>query len=146
MKNASLYAKHIVIHPNNGEELENLTDPNLFDTRINNLELALSNSFKISSKTIENLKAIYPNSITLSDNSISNDEARSQALFLNFTKLLSSLDQTSLEMRFWNNDYSFKLEFRDVIFKVQKSKSECSYIRAKSFETGCKDKDFCWIK
>ena len=146
MKEVPLYVKSISIYSNNAEELEYLTDPNLHNTPIRNLEFKLLKSFNISSKTIENLKAIHPNSITLSDNSIFNDEAQSQDLFGNFTKLLLNLDQTSLEMRFWNNDYSFKLEFRDLILKVVESKSECLYIRAKSVETGCTDEEFCWVK
>ena len=115
MKNVPLYAEHISIPSNNAEKIEILTDPNLHNTPIKKLELTLLDSFNISAKTIENLEAIYPNLITLSDNSFSNDETKNQALFWNFTKLLSNLDQTSLEMKFWNNYYSFRLEFNNVI-------------------------------
>ena len=145
MKKVPLYVKKIYINPNNAEELENLTDPNLHNTPINKLELEFR-SFSFSLKTIENLKAIYPNSITLEDDSVEKDESTNQALFENFTKLLSKLDRTSLEMIFQKNYYKIKIEFRDVIFKVVESKSECSYIRAKSVEIRCKDKQFCWIK
>ena len=111
------------IHPNNAEELENLTDPNLHNTPIYKLELEFR-SFNFSSKTIENLKVIYPNSITLEDDSVEKDESTNQALFENFTKLLSKLDRTSLEMSFQKNYNKIKIEFRDVIFKVVESKSE----------------------
>ena len=99
MKKVPLYVKHISISSNNAEELENLTDPNLHNTPIRKLQLHL-NSFNFSSKTIENLQTIYPNSITLSDSSFAKNESAHQALFKNFTKLLSKLDQTSLEMKF----------------------------------------------
>ena len=145
MKKVPLYVNFIKIYPDNAEELENLTDPNLHNTPISNLELEL-NRIKISSKTIENLKAIYPNSITLSDDSEEKDESTNQTLFRNFTKLLSKLDRTSLEMYFWNIDYRFELEFRDVIFKVVESKEECSYIRAKLVKISCEYEEFCWIK
>ena len=62
MKKVPLYVKLIEIYPNDAKEFENLTDPNLHNTPINNLWLEFK-SFYISSKTIENLKAIYPNSI-----------------------------------------------------------------------------------
>ena len=148
MKKVPLYVKKISILSNNEEELENLTDPNLHNTPISNLELKLLDSFNFSSKTIENLKAIYPNLITLEADSdlFCNDETLYQALFQNFTKLLSNLDQTSLEVDF-EEDYSgFTLEFSDVTLKVVESKEECSYIRAKSVEIRYKDEDFCWIK
>ena len=147
MKKVPLYVKSIKIRSNNADELENLTDPNLHNVPINKLDLEL-NSINISSKTIENLKAIYPSSITLETESylFCNDESKHQALFKNFTKLLSNLDQTSLEMDFNKYDYRIKLELNDVFWKVVESKKECSYIRAKSVEILCKDEDFCWIK
>ena len=145
MKKVPLYVKCIYIYPNNVEELENLTDPNLHNTPINILELGFR-SFKFSIKTIENLKAIYPNSITLCDNSVEKDESTNQALFENFNKLLSKLDRTSLEMDFLKKYFKFKLEFRDVIFKVVESNEECSYIRAKSVEIRCEYEELYWIK
>ena len=146
MKKVPLYAKCIEICSNNAEELENLTDPNLHITPINNLKLRLCDSVKISSKIIKNLQSIYPNSITLSDDSDNQDEASHQSLFENFIKLLSKLNQTSLEMDFDKNYHSFKLEFNDAILKVVESKEECSYIRAKSVEIRCADEELCWIK
>ena len=145
MKKVPLYVKCISICSNNAEELENLTDPNLHNTPINKLELEL-NSIKISLKTIENLKEIYPNSIWIEDNCKTKGETTNQALFENFTKLLSKLDRTSLEMDFQKNYFKLKLEFKDVIFKVVESKEECSYIRAKLVEIECWDEDFSWIK
>ena len=146
MKKVPLYVKWIRISSNNAEELENLTDPNLYNTLIDNLELALWNSFKFSSKTIENLKAIYPNSITLSTNHRNKGEPIKQALLMNFTKLLSKLDHTSLEMKLNKYSYNCKLEFSDVILKVVKSMKKCSYIRAKSVRIDCRAEEFCWIK
>ena len=146
MKKVPLYVKCIYIISDNTEELENLTDPNLHNTPINNLWLEFK-SFNISSKTIENLKAIYPNLITLKADHISNDETTYKTLFVIITKLLSNLDQTSLKMDF-NKFYScwIKLKFSDVIFKVVESNEECSYIRAKSVKIRCEDKEICWIK
>ena len=144
MKKVPLYAKYISIVSKNEEQLEKLTDPNIHNTPIYNLWLL--NSFKISSKTVENLKAIYPNSIRLKANPKTEDEAINQVLFENFTKLLSMLDQSSLEMDFEQEDYYFKLVFNDAIFKVVESKRECSYIRAKSVEIRCSGEEFCWIK
>ena len=106
MKKVPLYVKNIIIFLNNEEESENLADPNLHNTPISNLKLILK-SCNISSKTIENLKAIYPNSITIKDDSILNKDAH-QAFFENYTKLLSNLDQTSLEMNFNKYNYIFK--------------------------------------
>ena len=146
MKKVPLYVKCIRISSNNTEELENLTDPNLHNTSINNLELGLYESFEISSKTIENLQSICPNSINLFVSFIYEDGDTNQDMFENFTKLLSKLDQTSLEMDFDRYGYSFKLEFRDLIFKFVESKKECSYIRAQSVEIHCRDEDFCKIK
>ena len=146
MKKVPLYAKYIEIYSSNEEELENITDPNLHNTQIKTLRLTLNNNFMISFKTIENLKAIYPNSITLSLETISKDEAKKKEFFENFTKILSKLDQTSLEMNFNGHIYDFNLEFRDVIFKVVESKEECSYIRAKSIKIRCIPEEFCWIK
>ena len=149
MKKVPLYVKKISIPSNYEEELEILTDPNLHNTPISNLELKLLDSFCFSSKTIENLKAIYPNLITLeADDSdlFCNDETLYQALFQNFTKLLSNLDQTSLQVDFEWYYFNFKLEFRDVIFKVVESKEEWSYIRATSVEIRCKYEELCWIK
>ena len=146
MKKVPLYVKCIKISSNNTEELEILTDPNLHSTPISNLRLELLKSFKISSKTIENLQSIYPKSITLDDYSVHSSEIVYQVLFGNFTKLLTKLDQTSLEMGFYGDKYYFTLEFNDVIFKVVESKKECSYIRAKSVKIHCTDEDFCWIK
>ena len=143
MKKAPLYAKCISISSNNTKELENLTDPNLHNTPIGILELQLV-SWNFSSKTIENLKTIYPNSIRLYCNQFEKDENADQVLFGNFTKLLSNSNQTSLEMGFKRN--YFKLEFSDVIFKVVESFEECSYIRAKSVKISCEDKEFWWIK
>ena len=57
MKKVPLYAKDIEIYLHNADELENLTDPKLHNTPIKNLILELLNNFKISSKTIENLKS-----------------------------------------------------------------------------------------
>ena len=74
------------------------------------------------------------------------DEDTYQVLFENFIKLLSKLDQTSLKMHFEENNFDLKLEFNDVIFKLVESNEECSYIRAKSVEICCADKQFCWIK
>ena len=145
IKRVPLYVKNISICSDNAEELENLTDPNLHNSPIENLQLELS-SFEVSSKAIENLKTIYPNSIALVCNRLQTDETFRQALFENFVKLLSKLEQTSLEMIFRYDEYKIKLEFSDAILKVVESKKECSYIRAKSVEIGCKDKDFCWIK
>ena len=145
MKKVPLYVKTILLYPNNTNELEILTDPNLHNPPIDNLHLSFKN-VKISSKTIENLKAICPNSITINEISPFLDESTKQASFDNFTKLLSELDQTSLEMDFEENNFNLKLEFIDVIFKVMESKKECSYIRAKSVEIQCLDEELCWIK
>ena len=57
MKKVSLYVKCIWIFSDNTEELENLTDPNLHNTPISNLQLVLE-SCNFSSKAIENLKNI----------------------------------------------------------------------------------------
>ena len=146
MKKVPLYVKWITIYSNNAEDLENLTDPKLHNTPINNLELILDESFDFSSKTIENLQSICPNSINLVDLSIYEDRDTNQDMFENFTKLLSKLDRTSLGMYFGRDGYRFELEFRDVIFKFVESEKECSYIRAKSLKISCKDKEFCWIK
>ena len=145
-KKVPLYVKRIEISSNNTEELENLTDPNLHNAPINNLELVLCDSIKISAKTIENLQAINPNSIGLEDRSQIKDEPTSQTFFGNFTKLLSKLDNTSLEMNFERDDFDLKLEFNDVILKVVESKKECLYISAKSAEIGCKIEELSWIK
>ena len=77
MKKVPLYFKCIELSSNNTEELEILTDPNLHSTPINNLQLELE-SFNISSKTIENLKSIYPNLITLDCNPFEKDETKNQ--------------------------------------------------------------------
>ena len=146
MKRIPLYVKTIKIFSYNPEELENLTDPNLHNPPIDNLILTLFDDMNISSKTIENLQAIYPNSITLSVDSEIEDKSSKKSLFENFAKLLSKLDQTSLEMNFDEDYYNFELEFRDVIFKVVESKKECSYIRAKSVEIRCADEELYWIK
>ena len=145
MKKVPLYVENIEIPSINTEELENLTDPNLHNIPINNLILKLE-SFKFSSKTIENLQTIHPNSIKLFDCSSYKDGDIDQDMFENFTKLLSKLDRTSLEMNFLNEDYRAKLEFRNVIFKLVESKKECSYIRAKSVEIRCRDEDYWRIK
>ena len=144
MKKVPLYVKCILIKSNNAEELENVTDPNLHNPPIDKLLLELE-SCNFSSKTIENLKTIYPNLITLLCNPFDNDKNANQVLFGNFTKLLSNLDQTSLVMGF-NKNYYFKLYFSDVIFKVVESKQECSYIRAKSVEIPCVCEELCRIK
>ena len=145
MKKVPLYVKCISISSNNAEELENLTDPNLHNAPISNLELQLE-SCNFSSKTIENLKTIHPNLITLYCNLFYKNETAYKTLFVNYTKLLSKLDQTSLEMNF-DGDYSdFELEFNDVIFKDVESKEECLYIRAKSVRIRCRNEEFCWIK
>ena len=146
MKKVPLYVKYISIYPNDAEELEILTDPNLHNTPIKILKLTLDESFNISSKTIENLQTICPNSITLSDCSIYSDEYTTQILFGSYTKLLSKLDQTSLKIDFDKYCFNFELEFSDVILKVVESNEECSYIRAKSVEIRCYDGEFCWIK
>ena len=145
MKKVPLYVKTISISSNNAEELEDLTDPNLLNTQISILKLVLE-SIKISDKTIENLQAIYPNSITLRDDSQTKDESTKEVLFGNFTKLLSKLDKTSLELEYYGNSNKFEIEFNDVIFKVVESKKECSYIRAKSVEIHCKGEELYWIK
>ena len=145
MKKVPLYVENISISSDNTEELLNLTDPNLHNTPIENIELELR-SCNFSSKTIENLKTIHPNSITLYCNQYDKDETTNQDMLVNFTKLLSNLDQTSLEMGCCEDDYKFMLKFSDKIFKVVESNEECSYIRAKSVEIRCKDKDFCWLK
>ena len=100
MKKVPLYVKCIEICSNNVEELENLTDPNLHNTPISNLKLTLLNRFNISSKTIENLQSIYPNSIRIEVLTKTQDESTKKVLFENFTKLLSNMDHTSLEMDF----------------------------------------------
>ena len=146
MKKVPLYAEHTIIYPNNAEELENLTDPDLHNPPIKNLKLILLNSFKISVNTIENLKAISPYLITLSDNSEAKDEAANKALFTNFVKLLSKLGNTSLEIDFDEDYFGFELKFDDVIWKVVESKNKCSYIKAKSVVIRCEDEDFCLIK
>ena len=145
MKKVPLYVISISIYPNDAKELENLTDPNLQNSPISNLELEFKN-FKFSSKTIENLQSICLNSINIFDLSSYEIGDTNQDMFENFTKLLSKLDQTSLTMYFIEDDYSFKLEFNDVIFKFVKSKKECSYIRAKSLKILCYDEDFSKIK
>ena len=145
MKKVPLYIKYISISSNNAEELENLINPNLHNTPIDKLILELE-SCNFSSKAIENLKTIYPNLITLYRGLFDIDETENQVYFENFTKLLSKLDQTSLEMYFERYNYWIKLEFSDVILKVVESKEECSYIRAKSVEICCVDKEFCRIK
>ena len=146
MKKVPLYVKYFSIQLSNAEEFEDLTDQNLHNTPINNLNLTLLNSFNISSKTIENLQSLYPNSITINDFSILSDESTKQTLFENLIKLLSKLDQTSLNMHINEWNYSFELKFSDVIFKVVESKEECSYIKAKSVEISCLDEELCWIK
>ena len=146
MKKVPLYIKSIIIPSNNAEELENLTDHNMYNTTIDNLLLELWNSFKISTKAIENLQSIYPNFITLDCMPYFEAEAKYEVLFGNFTKLLSKLDNTSLGMIFGNNDYKIELKFSDVILKVVESSEECSYIRAKSVEICCVCEEFCWIK
>ena len=146
MKKVPLYVKRIEISSNIAEELENLTDPNLHNTPIDNLWLLLD-SFKISSKTIENLKAINPNSITIRLHHKFQNEDLKQIFTWNFIKLLSKLDNISLEMEFEQDHYyKFKLEFNDAIWKVVESKEECSYIRAKSVEIRCKVEELYWIK
>ena len=146
MKKVPLYVKSISIYSNNAEELENLTDPNLHNAPIDNLKLILCESFEISSKTIENLKSIYPNSITLGPDHETKGEAANQVLFGNLIKLLSKLDHTSLEVSLHILSYDFKLEFNNVIFKVVESKKECSYIRAKSAKIYWKAEELCRIK
>ena len=145
IKRVPLYVKNISICSDNAEELENLTDPNLHNTPIDNLKIILK-SFNISSKTIENLQTIYPNSITLFAYSETKNEYAKQVLFENFIKLFPKLDRTSLMMYFDTSSSGFALEFSDVIFKVVESKEECLYIRAKSVEIRCKDEELCWIK
>ena len=145
MKKVPLYAKNISIYPIDAEELEDLTDPNLHNTPISNLELQFG-SIKFSSKTIENLKTIHPNLITIYCNPFDKDETENQVYFENFTKLLSNLDQTSLEMGVdWTDSY-LNLEFSNVILKIVESNEEYSYIRAKSVKIRCEDKEYCWIK
>ena len=146
MKKVPLYVKYISIRSNNGEEVENLTDSNLHNTPISILQLQLWKSFEISFKTIENLKAIYPNLISLYCNPFNSNETTYQVLFENFTKLLSNLDQTSLEVNFERDFFKFLLEFNDVIFKIVESNEECLYIKAKSVEIRCEDEELCWIK
>ena len=146
MKKVHLYAKNILISSNNAEELENLTDPNLHNTPINNFQLRLYDSFKISSKALENLQAIYPNLITLIPNHWTDGLVKNQVLLRNFIKLLTKLDQTSLEMESYKNNFDFKLEFKDAIWKIVESKEECFYIRAKLVEIRCFTKGFSWIK
>ena len=148
MKKVPLYVKSISISSNNEEQLENLTDPNFHNTPISKLKLKLLDIFEISAKTIENLKAIYPNSITLEVDSylFCKDETEHQALFKNFTKLLLNVDQTPLEMKFNEYDYKFKLEFNNAIWKVVESKEECSYIRAKLIKIRCRAEELYWIK
>ena len=145
MKKVPLYFKNIKISPNNTEELENLTDPSLHNTPISKLQLDLKRC-NFSSKTIENLKTIYPNSITLLCNPFDRNENKVQVMFGNFTKLLSKLDQTSLQMIVGRMYSYLSLEFIDVILKIVESKEECSYIRAKSVEISCEDEEFCLIK
>ena len=146
MKKVHLYVKNIKIASNNVEELENLTDPNLLNTPINNLQLRLLDSFEISSKVLENLQAIYPNLITLIPNPWKNVFVKNQVLLGNFIKLLTKLDHTSLEIESSKENFDFKLEFKDAIWKVVESKEECFYIRAKSVEIRCFTKNFSWIK
>ena len=146
MKKVPLYVKNIQIYSSNAVELENFTDPNLHNTSIKKLQLVGSKSFNISSKTIENLQSIYPNSITIDYYSFDKDETTYKTLFGNFTKLLSKLDQTSLQMGVRRMHSYLKLEFSDVILKIVESNEEYSYIRAKSVEIRCEDKEYCWIK
>ena len=146
MKKVPLYAKNIQIYLNNEEELENLTDPNLHNTPIEKLELKWMKSFEISSKTIENLQSIYPNSIKLDKCFNIKDETINQALFDNFIKLLSKLDQTSLEMTSYEINFNLKLVFNDVIWKVVESNEKWSYIRAKSVKIRCLDEELCLRK
>ena len=146
IKKVPLYVKCIELSSNNAEELEKLTDSNLHNTRMSSLKLNLENSIKISSKTIENLTAIYPYSITLSNIPSYRDETAYKILFENFAKLLSNFDQISLVLGTDYDDFDFRLEFNDVIFKVVDSNKECSYIKAKSVEIRCEDEEFCWIK
>ena len=146
MKKVPLYAENISIFSiDNTEKLENLTDPNLYNTPIDNIELELK-SCNFSSKTIENLQTIHRNSITLYCDPFEKDETVDQDMFVNFTKLLSNLDQTSLVLGVdWMYSY-LNLEFSDVILKIVESNEEYSYIRAKSVKISCEDEDFCWIK
>ena len=146
MKKVPLYVECIKISSNNTEQLEKITDPKLHNTPINILELTLDENFNFSSKTIENLKAIYPNSITLNYRHFSIYTTANQILIGNFTKLLSKLDQTSLLSTFYGEFFDLELEFSDVIFKVVESNEECSYIKAKSVEIRWTAEDFCWIK
>ena len=113
MKKVPLFVKSISIYSKNEEQLENLTDPNLHNTPISNLKLRLLESFNFSAKTIENLKAIYPNSITLETDGclFYKDESKHQVFLKNFTKLLSNLDQTSLQVNFEGYYSGFRLEF-----------------------------------
>ena len=104
MMKVPLHAKTISISPNNAEQLEKLTDPNLHNTPISNLQLQLKSS-NFSTKTIENLKTIYPNSIMLYCNSYNKNETAYKTLFVNYTKLLSKLNQTSLEMNYDGYNY-----------------------------------------
>ena len=145
MKKVPLYVKNILIKSNNTEQLEILTDPNLHNTPIKHLILYFG-SFKISSKTIENLKTLYPNLITIYFNPFEKDENKNQVLFLNFTKLLSKLYRTSLQMGFDGMYAYLTLEFSDVILKIVESNEEYSYIRAKSVKISCTDKELWWIK
>ena len=112
MKKVPLYVKCIEISSNNAEKLENLTDPSLHNTPIINLKLKMLDSCNFSSKTIENLKAIYPNSITLEADydSYYKDETANQALLKKFTKLLAKLDQASLDMDFDITHFLLKIK------------------------------------
>ena len=145
MKKVPLYAKTFKIFSDNTEELENLTDPNLHNTPIDNIQLELE-SCNFSSKLIENLKTIYPNSIRFYCNPFNKDETKHQVYFANFTKLLSNLDLNSLKLDFDWMYFYLNLDFSDVILKIVESNEEYSYIRAKSVEISCTDKEFCWIK
>ena len=145
MKKVPLYVKNISISSDNEEELENIIDPNLQNTSMDNLELTLLGYAEISAKTIENLKTIYPNSIWLLVVGYG-EETRDESRFRNFTKLLSNLDQTSLKMGCDGDYLKLKFEFSNVILKVVESNEECFYIRAKLVKIQWLGGDFCWIK
>ena len=132
IKSAPLYVDYFRIDAENSEELEQLTNPNLYNTPISEYHMEFEAKLKISSEVIKNLQIIKPKKIVLgyriNMENLFYYKEMNQILLSNFIEFLFKFDQTELSMNAFDSP-DFVLKFNNAVWKVVKSNNEYSYAR-----------------
>ena len=135
MTKASVEARCLFINAKNSEELEKTTSPYYYKEKIIDLNINIKKKFEISDITLQNLAQIKHTKISLSFYSYASSELDYENVWLNYCKIISSLNNNSVNAHI---KYDFKsnwtLNFENTIVKMTAPNNQNMFIKWDNFE------------